>query len=55
MNDVALNKKKIKMFRGQSPKKITDSAFSDGDISRILNVSDMRMKAMELLMAKAGF
>ncbi len=54
MNDVALNKKKIKMFIGQSPKKITDRAFSDGEISRILNVSDMRMKAMVLLMATAG-
>jgi len=54
MNDVALNKKKIKMFIGQSPKKVTDRAYSDGEISRILNVSDMRMKAMVLLMATAG-
>lgn len=54
MNDVALNKKRIKMFIGQSTKKITDRAYSDTEISRILNVSDMRMKTIVLLMASAG-
>jgi integrase/recombinase XerD len=54
MNDVALNKKKIKMFIGQSPKKVSDSAYTHSEISRILNVSDMRMKVMVLLMATAG-
>jgi integrase len=54
MNDVALNKKKIKMFIGQSPKKVSDRAYTHGEISRILNVSDLRMKSMVLLMATAG-
>jgi len=54
MNDVDLNKKRIKMFIGQSTKKITDRAYSDTEISRILNVSDMRMKTIVLLMASAG-
>ncbi|HJU79188.1 MAG TPA: hypothetical protein VJ599_06445 [Nitrososphaeraceae archaeon] len=54
MNDVPLNKKKIKMFIGQSPKKVTDRAYSDTEISKILNVSDLRMKSMVLLMATAG-
>jgi integrase len=54
MNDVALNKKKVKMFIGQSPKKVTDRAYFREEISRILNVSDLRMKSMVLLMATAG-
>jgi integrase len=54
MNDVALNKKKIKMFIGQSPKKISDRAYFHDEISRILNVSDLRMKTIVLLMATSG-
>lgn len=54
MNDVVLNKKKIKMFIGQSPRKVVDRAYSHEEISRILNVSDLRMKSLVLLMATAG-
>jgi hypothetical protein len=55
MNDVVLNKKKIKMSIGQTQRKIGDRAYTEEEISKILNVSDFRMKSIVLLMATAGF
>ena len=54
MNDIVLNKKKIKMFQGEFIKRARDRAYSHEEISRILNVSDLRMKVMVLLMASSG-
>ena len=54
MNDVVLNKKKINMFKGESSRKVTDRAYTHDEISKILNVSDLRMKAIVLLMGTAG-
>ena len=54
MNDIMLNKKKIKMFQGEYVKRARDRAYTHEEISRILNVSDLRMKVIILLMASSG-
>ena len=53
MNDVVLNKKKINMFKGEF-KKFVDRAYTDKEIKKILDVSDLRMKSIILLMASSG-
>jgi site-specific recombinase XerD len=54
MNDVILNKKKIKMFKGEFSRKSVDRAYEHEEISKILQVCDLRMKAVILLMASSG-
>jgi hypothetical protein len=44
MNDIILNKKKIKMFKGEYTRKVVDRAYTHDEISRILNVSDLILK-----------
>jgi site-specific recombinase XerD len=54
MNYVVLNKKKINMFRGELSRKVIDRAYTHQEISKILQVSDLRMKVIILLMASIG-
>ena len=54
MNDVSLNKKKIKMFKGENQRKVVDRAYMHEDIKKILDVSDLRAKTIVLLMAFSG-
>lgn len=54
MNDVTLNKKKIKMFKGEFIKKSTDKYYDHQQIKKILDVSDLRMKVVVLLMCSTG-
>ncbi len=54
MNDVVLNKKKINMFKGEFSRKVIDRAYEHPEISKILQVSDLRMKVIILLMASTG-
>jgi site-specific recombinase XerD len=54
MNDISLNKKKIKMFKGEYTKKVVDRAYTDKDIKKILDVSELRAKTIVLLMASSG-
>lgn len=54
INDVPLNKKRIKKFNGEFTKKARDRAYSREEIAKILNVSDLRMKVIILLMASTG-
>jgi len=54
MNDVALNKKKIKMFKGEFIKKTRDRAYTHDEIKKMLDVCDLRMKVVILLMASTG-
>jgi len=54
MNDVALNKKKINMFKGESTKKVADRAYTHEEIKKVLDVSDLRAKIITLLMASSG-
>ena len=53
MNDIALNKKKINMFKGEF-KKVSDRAYTHEEIKKILDISDLRMKSIVLLMASSG-
>ena len=54
MNDVSLNKKKIKMFKGEYTKRVLDRAYTYEEIKKILDVSDLRAKTIVLLMASSG-
>lgn len=54
MNDVSLNKKKIKMFKGEFIKKSRDRSYTHEEIKKILDISDLRMKIVVLLMASTG-
>ena len=54
MNDISLNKKKIKMFKGEYTRKVVDRAYLREDIKKILDVSDLRAKTIVLLMASCG-
>jgi hypothetical protein len=54
MNDIALNKKKINMFKGEFTRKISDRAYTYEEIRKILDISDLRMKSNVLLMASSG-
>jgi site-specific recombinase XerC len=52
MNDIALNKKKINMFKGEFTK-VSDRAYTYDEIKKILDVSDLRMKSIVLLMCSS--
>jgi site-specific recombinase XerD len=54
MNDISLNKKKIKMFKGEFSRKVVDRAYTDKDIRKILDVSDLRAKTIIFLIASSG-
>lgn len=54
MNDVTLNKNKIKRFKGEHQRKTIDRAYSVEEISKILQVSDSRMKVIISLMYSSG-
>jgi len=54
MNDVALNKKKINMFKGEYSRKVVDRAYTHEEIKKALDVSDLRCKVIVLLMSGAG-
>jgi len=54
MNDVSLNKKKIKMFKGEYVRKVVDRAYTREEIKKILDVSDLRAKTIFLLMSSSG-
>jgi len=54
MNDVALNKKKINMFKGEYSRKVVDRAYTHEEIKKILDISDLRTKIIVLLMASSG-
>jgi site-specific recombinase XerD len=54
MNDVVLNKKKIKKFKGEFSRRVIDRAYTHQEISKILQVSDLRMKVIIVLMASTG-
>ena len=54
MNDITLNKKKIKMFKGEYTRKVVDRAYTHEYIKKILDVSDLRAKTIVLPMASSG-
>lgn len=54
MSDIVINKKKIRKYMGEKMRVVKDRAYNHGEISKLLNASDIRMKAIILLMASAG-
>jgi site-specific recombinase XerD len=54
MNDVILNRKKINKFIGEATLKTEDRPYTNEEIQKILNISDLRMKVVIGLMASAG-
>ena len=54
MNDVVINVKKIGKFIGESTKLQEDRPYTHEEILQLLNVCDLRMKAVILLLASTG-
>ena len=54
MNDVTLNWKKIRRFIRTDIAKNPDEAYSHEDIRKLLEISDLRMKAVFLILASTG-
>jgi integrase len=54
INDVTLNRKKLGKFLGPQQKQVKDRPYTLEEISRMLNVSDERMKVIVLLLASTG-
>ena len=54
LNDVSLNKKKIKRYYGEEKKTIKDSAYTTEDIQKMLSIAKLRVKAMILIYSSTG-
>ncbi len=55
MNDIiAINKKKIKRYIPEKQKKFRDRAYTHEEISRLLNTSDLRFRAIVLTLSSTG-
>jgi len=54
MNDIALNKKKINMFKGEFTRRVSDRAYTYEEIKKLLDISDLRIKSVILLMVSSG-
>lgn len=54
MCDIVINRKKIRKYKGERMKVVKDRAYTHDEISRILNVADIRMKAILLIMTSSG-
>lgn len=54
MNDIIINKKRIRKFKGEFKRVVKDKTYEHADIGKMLNVADIRMKPIILLMASAG-
>lgn len=54
MNDIVLNKRKIKRFSGEFCKKNKDRAYTHDEIKRLLDIADFRFRAIIFLLASTG-
>jgi integrase len=54
MSDIVVNRKKIKKYKGERKRVVKDRAYTHNEISILLNVADIRIKAIVLLMASSG-
>jgi integrase len=54
MNDVLLNKTKISKYKGEFLRVKKDRAYTNQEISKLLQIADLRMKVCILLMASSG-
>lgn len=54
MNDIELSWKKLQRFRGEVTEEHEDRAYTKEEIQKLLNVSDLRLKATVLLASSTG-
>lgn len=54
MNDVMINKKKIRKYKGERMRVVKDRCYTHEEIGKILNLSDLRVKLVILLMSSSG-
>jgi integrase len=54
INDVTLNRKRLGKFLGPQQRQVKDRPYTMEEISKMLNVSDERMKVIVLLLASTG-
>jgi len=54
MNDIVLNKTKLNKFTGEFTKVKKDRAYTHEEISKLLQIADLRMKVCILLMCSSG-
>jgi integrase len=54
INDVILNKKKLKKFKGENIAKFEYRAYNPDEIAKLISIMDERGKAMILLMTSSG-
>ncbi len=54
MNDLELPWKKLQRFRGESTEEHEDRAYTKEEVQKLLNVSDLRLKATVLLACSTG-
>ena len=54
MSDIVINKKRIRKYKGERLRVVKDRAYTHDEISKFLNLSDIRLKAVVLLMASSG-
>ena len=54
MNDIVINSRKINKFVGEPTKLQEDRPYTREEIYQLLNVCDLRMKALVLLLASTG-
>ena len=54
MCDITVNKKRIRKYKGEKLRVVKDRAYTHDEISKLLNISNSRLKAVILLMASSG-
>lgn len=54
MYDIVVNKKRIRKYKGERLRVVKDRAYTHDEISKFLNLSNIRLKVVVLLMASSG-
>lgn len=54
MSDIVVNKKRIRKYQGERLRVVKDRAYTHDEISKLLNLSNIRLKVVVLLMASSG-
>jgi integrase len=54
MSDIVINKKRIRKYKGERLRVVKDRAYTHDEISKLLNLSNIRLKVVVLLMASSG-
>jgi integrase len=54
MSDIVVNKKRIRKYKGERKRVVKDRAYTHNEISILLNLAEIRIKAIVLLMSSSG-